>query len=114
MSHTTCPKGAYCMILELKLGLKALYCSMYILPRIKIQILLRTVGMRLRFRSSVKYTMECVPVQSHSPLQLSIIPYYNIMYCTVLYCTVLYCTVLYYIVLHCTVLYCTVLYCTAL
>ena len=106
MSHTTCPKGAYCMILELKLGLKALYCSMYILPRINIHTLVRTVGMRLTFRFSVKYTMVVVPVQSHSPLQLSSILYYNIMHCTVLYCTVLYCTVV-----RCTVLYCTLKYC---
>ena len=43
MSHTTRPKGACCLLPELYLGLKALYCSDYILPWSKIQILLRTV-----------------------------------------------------------------------
>ena len=75
MSHTTRPKGARCMLPELYLGLKASYCSVYILPRSKIQILLRTVweetrvaalpssppkqsSVKFGFCSSVKYKLN--------------------------------------------------------
>ena len=79
MQHTTLPKGAGFMLLELQLDLKALYCSNILLMS-QILILLRTVWKETRrvqrqssvkfgFGSLVHYNLDFVPCtvpQSHT------------------------------------------------